>query len=194
VLGDLTSEQGEALLGLARATLESHLEHGASLARWFAAKGSGVDYRALAGAFVTLHNVGERARRSGRLRACMGVIEARQPMLDAVVHAAVSAIYDPRFPRVTAAELDQLELEVSVLSPTRTVPGPEAIRVGQHGVVLSKGGKRAVFLPQVAPEQGWDRDTMLDHLARKAGLPTDGWRSGARFELFTAQVFSEEAR
>jgi AmmeMemoRadiSam system protein A len=124
----------------------------------------------------------------------MGVIEARQPMLDAVVHAAVSAIYAPRFPRVTAAELDQLELEVSVLSPTRTVPGPEAIRVGQHGVVLSKGGKRAVFLPQVAPEQGWDRDTMLDHLARKAGLPTDGWRSGARFELFTAQVFSEEAR
>ena len=91
-----------------------------------------------------------------------------------------------------AAELGELELEVSVLSPSRKVPGPEAIRVGKHGVVLSKGGRRAVFLPQVAPEQGWDRDTMLDHLAQKAGLPSDGWRSGARFEVFTAQVFSEE--
>jgi AMMECR1 domain-containing protein len=57
--------------------------------------------------------------------------------------------------------------------------------------VLSKGRHRAVFLPQVAVEQGWDRDTMLDHLARKAGLPTDGWREGATFEVFTAQVFTE---
>ena len=52
--------------------------------------------------------------------------------------------------------------------------------------------RRALFLPQVAPEQGWDRDTMLDHLARKAGLPTDAWRRGAQFEVFTAQVFSEK--
>jgi AmmeMemoRadiSam system protein B/AmmeMemoRadiSam system protein A len=192
ILGEIPEGQGDDLLALARATLRSHLVHDASLAHWFASTAPGDVHRALAGAFVTLNNVGERARREGRLRACMGVIEAEQPLLEAVVRAATSAVYDPRFPRVQASELGELELEVSVLSPCREVPGPEAIRVGEHGVVLSKGGRRAVYLPQVAPEQGWDRDTMLDHLARKAGLPTDGWHSGARFEVFTAQVFAEE--
>jgi AmmeMemoRadiSam system protein A len=121
----------------------------------------------------------------------MGVIEARQPLLDAVVRAAVSAAQDPRFPKLAAAELDEVELEVSVLSPPWKVAGPKAIEVGTHGVVLSKGNRRAVFLPQVAPEQGWNRDQMLDNLALKAGLPANGWRQGATFEVFTAQVFSE---
>jgi AmmeMemoRadiSam system protein B/AmmeMemoRadiSam system protein A len=188
---ELSEERGRALVELARATMRSHLVHGADLATWFADNVSGEDYNALAGAFVTLHNLGERARREGRMRACMGVIEAEQPLVDAVIRAAVTAIYDPRFPRVTADELADLEFEVSVLSPTHPVAGPAAIRVGEHGVVLSKGRSRAVFLPHVATEQRWDRDTMLDQLALKAGLPEDGWRSGARFEVFTAQVFSE---
>jgi AmmeMemoRadiSam system protein A len=122
----------------------------------------------------------------------MGVIEARQSVVDAVVHAAVSASKDPRFPKLELNELEELSVEVSLLSPSRKVPGPDAIRVGIHGVVLSKNGRRAVFLPQVAPEQGWDRDTMLDHLAKKAGLATDAWRQGAIFEIFTAQVFGKE--
>ena len=63
---------------------------------------------------------------------------------------------------------------------------------GRHGVVLEKGGRRAVFLPQVAPEQGWDRDTMLDHLASKAGLARNAWRQGATFQVFEARVFGEE--
>jgi AmmeMemoRadiSam system protein B/AmmeMemoRadiSam system protein A len=191
-LKELGEERGRALVELARATMRTHLVHGPELATWFADNGSGEDYGALAGSFVTLHNLGDRARRKGRLRACMGVIEAEQPLLEAVIRAAVTAIYDPRFPRVTADELADLEFEVSALSPTHAVAGPLAIRVGEHGVVLSKGRRRAVFLPQVATEQGWDRDTMLDQLALKAGLPEDGWRSGARFEVFTAQVFSEE--
>ena len=80
---------------------------------------------------------------------------------------------------------------MSVLSPAIPVSGPDAIEVGKHGVILEKEGHRALFLPQVAPEQGWDRRTMLEHLAQKAGLPADGWRRGARFEVFTAQVFAE---
>jgi AmmeMemoRadiSam system protein B/AmmeMemoRadiSam system protein A len=190
-LGQLTESQGQELLLLARATLGSHLIHDARLAGWFADSTLGRAADAPAGAFVTVHNLGERARQEGRLRACMGVIEARQPMVDAVVQAAVSAAHDPRFPPLEAAELDEVELEVSVLSPTEVVSGPDSIAVGTHGVVLSKGRHRAVFLPQVAVEQGWDRDTMLDHLARKAGLRTDGWREGATFEVFTAQVFTE---
>ena len=190
-LGELSAEEKTALLGLARATLRSHLSHDATLATWFTDHAGDQAWRALAGAFVTVHNTGRRATTEGRLRACMGIIEAREPLVDAVVSAALSAAHDPRFPELALEELPAVELEVSALSPTSRVPGPEAIQVGRHGVVLSKGGRRAVFLPQVAPEQGWTRDQMLDQLARKAGLPADAWRQGTTFEVFTAQVFAE---
>ena len=190
-LDDLSHAEEEALLELARATLHTHLAHDGSLAEWFESHGHDPGLESLAGAFVTVHNTGRRAEREGRLRACMGVIEARQSALDAVVSAAVSAAHDPRFPPLGLEELDDVEIEVSVLSPARRVPGPDSVQVGVHGVVLSKGGRRAVFLPQVAPEQGWDRDEMLNHLSQKAGLPADGWRRGAKFEVFTAQVFGE---
>jgi AmmeMemoRadiSam system protein B/AmmeMemoRadiSam system protein A len=190
-VGEVTASHGAEIVALARSTLQSFLLHDGSIAEWYAAPHDAETSRALAGAFVTLNNTGQRAKREGRLRACMGVIEARQPLEDAVVQAAVWAARDPRFPHLQPAELDEVEVEVSVLSAASPVAGPEAIEVGVHGVILTKGGKRALFLPQVAPEQGWDRETMLDHLARKAGLPTDGWRQGARFEVFTAQVFGE---
>jgi AmmeMemoRadiSam system protein B/AmmeMemoRadiSam system protein A len=192
-LGDLDAAQGATMLSLARASLHTHLAHDGALAEWFSKHGGDRRLDALAGAFVTVHNTGRRALQEGRLRACMGVIEAAQPAVDAVVSAAVSAAHDPRFPPLKLDELDEVALEVSLLSPSERVPGPQAIRVGVHGVVLSKGRHRAVFLPQVAPEQGWDRDEMLDHLAVKAGLPADGWRRGAEFEVFTAQVFSEDS-
>ncbi len=190
-LGQLSAAQGAKIVALARAVLTSYLLHDGSVAEWYAASGAAEWTHGLAGAFVTLNNTGARAEREGRLRACMGVIEAQQPLDGAIVQAAVWAARDPRFPPLTAAELDAIEVEVSALSPARPVPGPQAIVVGRDGVVLSKDGRRAVFLPQVAPEQGWDLDTMLDHLARKAGLPSDAWRQGAQFEVFTAQVFAE---
>ena len=190
-LGQLTSAQGAETVALARATLESFLIHDGSLAEWYAASVDREALRSKAGAFVTLNHKGFKAGDPGRLRACMGVIEAEQPLSEAVIQAAVWAAQDPRFPPLKAAELRGLDVEVSVLSPAFPVSGPTAIEVGTHGVILEKDGHRALFLPQVAPEQGWDRDTMLDHLAQKAGLPRDGWRRGARFEVFTAQVFEE---
>jgi AmmeMemoRadiSam system protein B/AmmeMemoRadiSam system protein A len=190
-LGDLTEVQGAEAVALARAALESYLLHGGSLAEWYASAEEREALHADAGAFVTLNHRGVKVGSPGRLRACMGVIEARQPLTEAVVQAAVWAAQDPRFPRLQAAELDGLEVEVSVLSPAHPVAGPMAIEVGTHGVILEKGRHRALFLPQVATEQKWDRRTMLDYLAQKAGLPADGWRSGARFEVFTAQVFGE---
>lgn len=189
----LTEDQQRQVLALARATLHSHLAHDGALAEWYAANPVTGALAAPAGAFVTLHNTGERARREGRLRACMGMMSAREPLVDAVVHAAESAAHDPRFPELRLAELDGIQLEVSVLSPLERVASPASIVVGKHGVVLTKSGRSAVFLPQVASEQGWDRDTMLDYLAAKAGLPRDAWRHGATFEVFTAQVFAEEA-
>lgn len=190
-LPELTPAAGAQLAALARAALASFLRHDGSLAEWYAAPHDQEAARCLAGAFVTLNHEGVAAGTPGRLRACMGVIEAEQPLEKAVVQAAVWAAQDPRFPRLRADELDGLEVDVSVLSPARPVAGPETIRVGVHGVILEKDGHRALFLPQVAVEQGWDRDTMLSELARKAGLRSDAWRQGARFKVFTAQVFGE---
>ena len=188
---DLAAEEGRALISLARAALQTRLTHNTDVATWFAEQGGNDRLLMPAGAFVTLNNTGRRVRKEGRLRACMGVIEARQPLVDAVIQAAVWAAQDPRFPALELSELDGLELEVSVLSPMRVIPSFKLIEVGKHGVLMTKDGRRAVFLPQVATEQGWDRDTMLEHLSAKAGLPRDGWRSGATFEVFTAQVFKE---
>jgi len=190
-LSELDDSTRRRVLTLARATLESHLGHGPELANWYAAGEPGPELMAMAGAFVTLNNTGEAALSKGRLRACMGVIEAKQPVVDAVVHAAATAAHDSRFPRLTVEELAELEIEVSLLTAPRRVPGPEAIRLGTHGVVLSREGKRAVYLPQVATETGWDRETFLRHLALKAGMPIKTWQRGARFEVFTAQVFAE---
>jgi len=190
-LGSLSSAEKTALLSLARATLETHLDHGGSLARWFAAHRVAGNLAAPAGVFVTIHNRAAKAQREGRLRGCIGVMEAREPLVDAVIHAAVSAAHDPRFPPLEQRELAEVSLEVSVLSPMRRVADHTAIRLGLHGVVLTKGGRRAVFLPQVASETGWDLATFLSQLALKAGLPADAWRSGATFEVFTADVFSE---
>lgn len=190
-LGTLSPAEKTALLSLARATLETHLDHEGSLARWFATHPVEGNLAAPAGVFVTIHNRGAKAQREGRLRGCIGVMEAREPLVDAVIHAAVSAAHDPRFPTLGKNELADVSLEVSVLSPMRRVADHTAIRLGLHGVVLSKGGRRAVFLPQVATETGWDLATFLSQLSLKAGLPADAWRSGAIFEVFTADVFSE---
>jgi AmmeMemoRadiSam system protein B/AmmeMemoRadiSam system protein A len=137
------------------------------------------------GVFVTLH-----AR--GRLRGCIGTITGSEPLVDGVrENARNAALRDPRFPPVTAGEVAELEIEISVLTPLTPIAAPEEIEVGRHGVVLERAGHRAVFLPQVAPEQGWDRETMLDHLAMKAGLPREAWREATRLEVFSALVFAE---
>ena len=191
--GALSPEQGRALVALARATLESHLVHDAAVAEWFAAHPVGEPFRAPSGVFVTINNTGARALTQGKLRGCIGSILPREPLVDAVIHSAESAANDPRFPALAADELAGVELEVSVLTPPRAISGPDQIKLGRDGIILSRGSRLAVFLPQVAPEQGWDVETTLEHLARKAGLSADGWR-GASFEVFTAQVFEEESR
>ena len=82
--------------------------------------------------------------------------------------------------------------EISVLTPSVPIGTPEEFIVGRHGIILEKGRHSAVFLPQVAPEQGWDRETTLEHLAMKAGLGRNEWRRGANFSVFEAIVFGEE--
>lgn len=136
--------------------------------------------------FVTL-------REGGELRGCIGSLEPEEPLVDAVVSRAIAAAtQDPRFPPVSTRELPLLEYHVSVLSPVRKIKDASEIEVGKHGVIVSQGYQRGVFLPEVAPEQGWDRDTMLNFLCEhKAGLPRDAWKRGAELSVFTTQNFGD---
>ena len=137
------------------------------------------------GVFVTL-------KEHGDLRGCIGSIMPVEPLWKGVIRNAVNAaIHDPRFPAMTAAEEPLVDIEISVLSPPKEVDGPQDIVLGRDGVLLTKGSSRAVFLPQVAPEQEWDLETMLTHLSMKAGLPGGAWKAGTTFEVFQAHVFGE---
>ncbi|MFA6112157.1 MAG: AmmeMemoRadiSam system protein B [Candidatus Latescibacterota bacterium] len=169
------------LLALARRTITDYLELGmVPLPR----AGSPA-LRQHRGAFVTL-------QQQGQLRGCIGHMAEDTPLALTVARMALqAAFHDPRFPPVGVAEVAGLELEISALTPFARVSGPEAVVVGRDGVLLEKGGRRAVFLPQVAPEQGWGRDEMLDHLCAKAGLPVGCWQHGADLSTFQAEVFAE---
>ncbi|MDD5168008.1 MAG: AmmeMemoRadiSam system protein B [Syntrophales bacterium] len=137
------------------------------------------------GVFVTL-------KKRGALRGCIGRIIPDAPLCKLVGAMALqSAFNDTRFSPVTLNEMKDIEIELSVLTPIKSVSKAEDIVVGRDGVIIQKEGCSAVFLPQVAPEQGWKRDEMLKHLCLKAGLPADGWKSGAQFSTFEAIVFSE---
>jgi AmmeMemoRadiSam system protein A len=105
--------------------------------------------------------------------------------------ALQAAFGDPRFSRVGANELKDIEIEVSALTPMKPVSGAADVRVGRDGVMLQKDGRSAVFLPQVAGEQGWNREEMLDNLCLKAGLPAGCWARGAKLATFQAEVFAE---
>jgi AmmeMemoRadiSam system protein A len=142
-----------------------------------------------AAVFVTLHK--HRA-----LRGCIGHVTALEPLYRAVADAAVSAaLQDPRFPPVRDDELGDLEIEISVLSPMVSVDPAAAekrIEIGRHGLLVSRGRRRGLLLPQVAAEYGWTAREFLEETCLKAGLPRDAWSSGAVVQMFSAVVFGEK--
>jgi len=138
------------------------------------------------GAFVTL-------TKNGELRGCIGYTTPNFPLYLAIRDtAALAALRDPRFPPVKPEELARLQYEISVLSPFHHVLDTKEIRVGEHGLLLKRGSEEGLLLPQVPVEQQWDRDTFLEEVSLKAGLPKDAWRDD-RTDLFTftALVFSD---
>ena len=179
--GELSPADKKALLGLARKTISRYLAtETVPLARGFSPAAQ--EYR---GVFVTL-------KKRGQLRGCIGRLIPEAPLCHLVGAMAIqSAFNDHRFRPVTATELKDIEIELSVLTPMKKVSRAEDIVVGRDGVLLQKGRAGAVFLPQVAPEQGWTREEMLDQLCLKAGLPAGSWRTGAEFQTFQAVVFHE---
>jgi len=174
-----TEGQQHALVELARDAVRAAVTGGRAPVR------AGQDFPDASGAFVTL-------KRGGHLRGCIGTLECRGPLGEEIVRVARSAaLEDPRFPPLTAAELDGLEVEVSVLGPLEAIDplDPAAIAIGRHGLVVEQGRQRGLLLPQVAVEWGWDREAFLSQTCVKAGLPPDAWRRGARVYRFDAAVF-----
>jgi AmmeMemoRadiSam system protein A len=129
------------------------------------------------------------------LRGCIGTLAADRPLWETVVAAAVgAAARDPRFQPVEEVEVPSLSIDVSVLGPPVPLRDPADLRPGVHGVIVDRGGRRGLLLPEVALDQGWDAIDMLEGTCRKAGLPSDAWREpGTRVYLFrTARVSDHE--
>jgi AmmeMemoRadiSam system protein A len=142
---------------------------------------------AASGAFVTL-------KLGGQLRGCIGTLECRLPLADEVARVAVSAAReDRRFDPLRPAELEGLDVEISVLGPLEQIDprDPSAIEIGRHGLVVEHGDRRGLLLPQVATEWGWDREQFLSHTCVKAGLPANCWQRGAKVYRFAADVFGD---
>ena len=138
------------------------------------------------GAFVTL-------KIDGRLRGCIGHVIGVAPLWRAVRDNAIAAAFeDPRFPQLEADELPNTHIEISALTPLQRADYNEVV-VGRDGILLEKGHSRGLLLPQVAVEYGWDRETVLDHTCRKAGLEPGCWRHPETvISTFSAQVFGED--
>jgi len=140
------------------------------------------------GAFVTIHN-------KGRLRGCIGMITSGEPLYETVMQMAVAASTDdPRFEPVSADELGEIDMEISVLSVPEKIKSSDEIQLGTHGVIVKKGLRSGVFLPQVALETGWDKKTFMEQLCMgKAGLEPDAYlKPGTDIFIFTADVFGEK--
>jgi len=136
------------------------------------------------GAFVSLH-------RRGSLRGCIGFIQAVKPLHTTIKDMAeAAAFHDPRFEPLQENELDDLEIEISVLTPMKEISNTDEIEVGRHGLMITKGYASGLLLPQVATEYEWDRETFLEHTCTKAGLHTSAWKDkDTKIYLFTADVF-----
>lgn len=140
------------------------------------------------GIFVTL-------KKKGELRGCIGLVRGIEPLSQAIGEMAIAAAtHDPRFPPVKLAELGEIDIEISVLTPMSKVEDLTEIKIGRDGLMLQFRGHSGLLLPQVAVEWGWDVDEFLDNLCHKAGLPSASHlQPGAVLLKFSADIFSENS-
>ncbi|MFW6013992.1 MAG: TIGR00296 family protein [Nanoarchaeota archaeon] len=182
----ISEEDGKKLLEVARNSIEGY----------FSSKEPNIqELRHLnkeQGIFVTL-------QKRGTLRGCIGFPEPVMPLYKAIVEAAKSAAFkDPRFPPIKKEELDDIHIEVSVLTVPEKIKKEkledvkEKIQIGKHGLVIKHPYGSGLLLPQVPVEQNWNIDEYLKNLCYKAGLPTSAWqREKSELYKFQAQIFSE---
>jgi AmmeMemoRadiSam system protein A len=179
---NLTKEDKEKLLTIARKTVNEYVKN--KKTPDFTIENEILQKKC--GAFVTLK------KKNGALRGCIGHIVAEQPLFLVIRDMAIAAAtQDYRFPPVASSELDDIEIEISVLTPMQRVNNVDEIKVGRDGLLIKRGYMSGLLLPQVPVEQGWDKATFLEHTCYKAGLPADAWKSSELWK-FQAIVFSEE--
>ena len=179
----MNDQQKQTLLKVARDTVEAVISGEPTETP----QSDDPELNAPCGCFVTLKN-------HGRLRGCIGQFISESPLIELVAEMAKSsATGDPRFfaDPITAGELDQLDVEISVLSPLERTDEPLSLRLGVDGIYIKKGRTSGCFLPQVATETGWSKEEFLSYCcAHKAGLAADAWRDPeTEVYLFTADVF-----
>lgn len=134
--------------------------------------------------FVTL-------KEHGMLRGCIGSLAPVESLYESVHDNAINAsLRDPRFNPVAPAELGKLEVHISILSPIRDIASLDEFKIGEHGIIMEKGMYRAVYLPEVAVEQGWTKEETLSSLSEKAGARPDAWKAGAKFKVFSSVALS----
>jgi len=136
------------------------------------------------GAFVSLH-------RHGELRGCIGYIRAEKPLYKTIQEMALAAAFnDPRFDPLSQKEIEDLDIEISVLTPLRQISDSNEIEVGKHGLMIINGLYSGLLLPQVATQYGWNRETFLEYTCMKAGLNGDAWKDkNSKIFIFSADVF-----
>jgi uncharacterized protein len=177
--GEYSREERATLLKLAHASIESAFED-----RSLPLDPPTLHLGEKRGAFTTLYI-------RSQLRGCVGYVFPVASVYQTVAETARAAAFeDTRFPPLTARELPDLEVHLSVLSPLRQIHAEE-VEVGRHGLLISLNGRRGLLLPQVPVEHGWDQETFLEQTCRKAGLPNDAWQYGAALEAFTAELFGD---
>ena len=185
----ISDGEGEFLVELARNAIETYITHKSIIK---VPDNINPILNEEMGAFVTL-------TRNGDLRGCIGYPEPVKPLAQAVVEVAISAATgDPRFPPVTAAELEEIQVEVSVLTKPELIevqkPAQylEKVEVGRDGLIVERGMYRGLLLPQVPVEWNWDIEDFLANTCMKAGLPSDCWLDeGVKMYSFQSQIFSE---
>jgi len=173
----LSDKEKKELLTLARDTIEEYVSSGRVAERNI----QNPQFKADGAVFVTI-------KKNGALRGCIGHVQPVMALYQSVIKNAVAASSsDQRFPPVRKEELKDIEVEVSVLSPLLPLKDVRNIQVGKHGLVIRKGDRSGILLPQVAAEFGWDRDTFIEMVCMKAGLPKNAWKD-AELHIFTAEV------
>ena len=187
---DLSEEEQRALLSLARWTIGREL--GLSVPADFFSTFASFSkehpvLRQKTGAFVTL-------RKAGDLRGCIGNMTSHIALHETIASMALSSAFrDPRFSPLSQEDFQEISIEISVLSPLVQIDSLQELEPGTHGLYLTRGYRSGVLLPQVATEQGWNREEFALHTCRKAGLPPEALEDPeTRMEIFTAMIFSEE--
>jgi len=185
----IDSEEKKILLTQARETIKVELERRKPVYGEIPSRADSALQKPC-GAFVSLH-MKDKER---SLRGCIGRMSATMPLIETVrLMAKEAAFGDPRFPPLKRDELDFCQIEISALSPMTPCADPRQVKVGVHGLYLSRGGRSGVLLPQVPVEQGWNLDEYLDYICVKAGLPPKSYEApDAQLLTFTAIVFGEE--